>query len=148
MCTEEVCDARIGMCVHVRAPLMHGRSRCRVSCVAPAAGILAVVESQVATVRATGPSCQRSSCDKRAFKKAHKSHSSCSQRGFTIQVKLWCSCTWDILLLLPPPSLSLSLALGGMCGRREGWMDGWMDEWREGGGSSLLFVSPSIWRVC
>lgn len=48
MCIEEVCDARIGMCVHVRVPLMHGRSRCRVlSCVAPAVGHFGLSSSLV-----------------------------------------------------------------------------------------------------
>lgn len=67
MCIEEVCDARIGMCVHVRVPLMHGRCRCGVLCVAPAVGILAFVKSHVATLGASdqsdGPSCRQSSCD-------------------------------------------------------------------------------------
>lgn len=44
--------------------------------------------------------------------KAHKSHSSCSQRGVTIQIRLWCSSS------LPP--FFHSLALGGMCGQRGG----------------------------
>lgn len=55
--------------------------------------------------------------------KAHKSHSSCSQRGITIQVKRWCSYTWDILLLFSP---SLSLWHREECveGGRDGWIDG------------------------
>lgn len=74
-------DARIGLCVHGSVPQMHSRT---LLC---SANALAVVRSHVATVGASGRS-HRSSCDI----KAHKRHSSCSQGGFTIQVKLWCSC--------------------------------------------------------
>lgn len=127
MCIEEVCDARIGMCVHV--PLMHSHSRCRVSCVGPAVDILAVVKSDVATVGASGRShrlsCHRSACDKRALKGTQKPLQLFTERHHNPSQAVVFIYVGHSAAFLP---LSLSLAPGGMCGRREGWMD----RWREG----------------
>lgn len=156
-CASRKCDARIGMCVHVSVPLMHSRSRCCVSCVAPAVGILAVVKSHVATVGASDhshrSSCQRSSCDKLALR--HTKASPAVQREAS-QSKSSCGAHVRGTFCCFSPSLPLSLFGTGRNVWKEGGMYGWMDGWREGGGDSLLFVclslslslSPSIWRVC
>lgn len=131
---EEVCDARIGMCVHVSVPLMHGRSRC----VVPAVGIVAVVAAHVAAVGASDqshrPSCCRSSCDKRNVRhtkatpavliEASQSKSSC---GVHVQRTFCCF----------SPALSLWHLEECVEAGRDGWM--------EGGGFPALRVSLPVY---
>lgn len=147
---EEVCDARIGMCVCVRVPLMHSRSRCRASCVTPAAGIQAVVKSAVgASDHSHRPSRHSSSCDKRALKKGTPK----PLQRFTERHH---NPSQAVVFMYVGHSAASSLSIFGtrrnvwkerrMDGRTDGWKEGWM----EGGGSLLLrlSLSPSIWRVC
>lgn len=149
---EEVCDARIGMCVCVcvRVPLMHSRSRCRASCVTPAAGIQAVVKSAVgASDHSHRPSRHSSSCDKWALKKGTPK----PLQRFTERHH---NPSQAVVFMYVGHSAASSLSIFGtrrnvwkerrMDGRTDGWKEGWM----EGGGSLLLrlSLSPSIWRVC
>lgn len=138
MCIEEVCDARIGMCVHVGVSLMHNCGRF----VFPVLH-QPVVRSHVASVGASDrdyrPSCHRSSCDKRALQ-AHKSLSGCSKKRhhnpsqavMFVYVGHSAAATFrheaqgeDILPLALSLFLTHSLTLWHrMEGGRDGWMEG------------------------
>lgn len=134
------------VCVCVRVPLMHSRSRCRASCVTPAAGIQAVVKSAVgASDHSHRPSRHSSSCDKRALKKGTpkplqrftERHHNPSQAVVFMYVGHSAA-----------SSLSLHLWHQKECveGETDGWtdrrMEGRMDGWREG--VPCFFVSPSL----
>lgn len=143
---EEVCDARIGVCV--RVPLMHSRSRCRASCVTPAVGIRAVVKSAVgASGHSHRPSRHSSSCDHRALKKG-------TPKPLQLFTERHHNPSQAVVFMYVGHSAPSSLSIFGT--RRNVWkerrMDGRTDGWMEWGwGGSLLLrlsLSPSIWRVC
>lgn len=139
--------------MHISVPLMHSRGRCGggvlfcvcVCCTSREhSGCCQVSCCYCGTL---GPPSRRSSCNKRALKR-HTKATPAVRRGAS-QSKSSCGVHVRRTFCCPPsPLRSRSLALGGMCGRREGWMDGWMEErregGREGGRGSLLFVSLSL----
>lgn len=96
MCIEEVCDARIGMCVHVGVSLMHSCGRC----VFPVSHqpwslwllsglMLLPLEPQTAN---TGLHAKGLPVTNGHYRHT-KASLAVQKRGITIQVKLWCSCT-------------------------------------------------------